>query len=184
MKAIAIWHSDIKTKQSISNSPLEGFVSFIQNSIDSPVLVKVYLSGIPEGAHGFHIHEKGMEEIEDCDDVFDCCDKLGGHFNIGEKWSPLTPGGTKHGNHTGDLCFNIHSAGGIIDAEFFDQNISLYKAHPGCVINRSLVIHEDEDDQGKGIYRDEEKNKQSLITGNAGKRIACGQICIVPESKN
>ena len=41
--------------------------------------------------------------------------------------------------------------------------------------------HADEDDLGKGGIKngeivDEEKHKESLKTGNAGKRIACGII--------
>ena len=38
------------------------------------------------------------------------------------------------------------------------------------IIGRSVVIHEDEDDLGRGNH------KFSLTTGNSGKRIACGVI--------
>ena len=38
------------------------------------------------------------------------------------------------------------------------------------IIGRSVVIHEDRDDNGKGGFPD------SLTTGHAGKRIACSVI--------
>ena len=43
------------------------------------------------------------------------------------------------------------------------------------IIGRSIVIHENPDDLGKGGYPD------SKTTGHAGKRIACG---VIGYSKN
>ena len=50
------------------------------------------------------------------------------------------------------------------------------------IIGRSVILHDKEDDLGKGGLDengnviDEKVRKESLITGNAGKRIACGVI--------
>ena len=41
------------------------------------------------------------------------------------------------------------------------------------VVGRSVMIHADEDDLGKGGH------ELSLTTGNAGARIACGEIKLV-----
>jgi Cu-Zn family superoxide dismutase len=51
---------------------------------------------------------------------------------------------------------------------FYDNIISL--RGKTNIIGRGLIIHADTDDCGKG------SNPDSLITGNAGKRIACSVI--------
>ena len=178
MKAIVIWEKDKVNNFSVSSNSLEGFVLFNQEKEDSHVEVTVYLKGNFSYAHGFHIHEKPMNKNSMESSVEECCEKLGGHFNVGDKWSLEDITGTKHGNHTGDLCFNIYPENGIVDFSFDDHKISLFKKNKACILNRSLVIHEGEDDKGEGVYPEEEdeKNIQTKITGNAGKRIACGNI--------
>ena len=123
-----------------------------------------------------HIHEKKLEDTEG--DVMDCCDKLGGHFNVGEKWSPENQSGTPHGQngHNGDLCNNIYSDGELCEKMFLDSKISLFPEDERNVVGRSIVIHENPDDLGLPDYQDQKKNIDKLITGNAGKRIACGNI--------
>jgi Cu-Zn family superoxide dismutase len=160
----------------ISTDQIEGHVSFSQQSPDQDVRVYVYIEGLPEGVHGFHVHEKPLEDTDG--DVMDCCDKLGGHFNVGEKWSPENQSGTRHGpgGHNGDLCNNIYSDGDLCEIAFSDSKISLFPEDERCIVGRSIVIHEDPDDLGLPEYEDKKKNISKLITGNAGKRIACGNI--------
>ena len=59
---------------------------------------------------------------------------------------------------------------------FKTDKISLFPGTKECVLDRTLVIHEDEDDMGMGHYEEEDKIIESYITGNAGARIACGEI--------
>ncbi len=180
MKAIVVWKRGGSGQESISqDDALDGFVLFTQTNSDKPVMINIYLDGLSDGKHGFHVHEKRMTKdmfsSEGTMEVKDCCNKLGGHFNTGEKWSEDNPLGTPHGQHNGDLCMNLHFEQGMVQSTFWDDKISLF-AGDRCIIGRSLVIHEHEDDLGQGVYDDEELETESKKTGNAGGRIACGNI--------
>lgn len=173
MKAVALWDYNKLSKYSFSLIKVKGFVLFIQ--LEKNVKVNIFIEGLPEGKHGIHIHEKGVSEVLNFNDI-DCCDKLGGHFHVGEKWSLTEPNGIKHGFHAGDLCLNINSIDGVASYTYFDDKISLKEENENCILNRSIVVHENEDDLGKGLYESEEKNIESLISGNSGKRICCAEI--------
>ena len=177
MEAIVEWGEDNK---SLSVYNIEGSVKFSQKSILDKVIVSVYLKGLPDGFHGFHVHEKKIEDFDEMN-VMDCCDKLGGHFNVGDRWSLENQSGKKHGikGHNGDLCNNIYSENGFCVHYFEDGMISLYQEDEKCIIDRSIVIHRDRDDAGLPDYLDPKKNIEKFITGNAGKRIACGNIELV-----
>lgn len=173
MKAIAFWNPDKKSKYSFSKEKLKGFVLLIQK--EDCVKVNIFVEGLPDGNHGIHIHEKSLSEIYDLEDA-NCCDQLGGHYNNEESWSLTEPNGTKHGHHSGDMCLNISSKNGLVNHTYFDKKFRLKD-----VLDRTIVIHEDEDDGGCGLYLDEEKNVQSLVTGNAGERLACAQIRLITD---
>ena len=184
-KAIVLWNREKNNNYSLSEKSLDGFVLFVQENIDSVVKISIYLEGLEDGEYGFHIHEKGINSCENKENVKDCCDSLGGHFNVGVKWSPLEPRGTKHGEHTGHLCFNIIFEDSICSFDFTDDKISLYNEKENCVLGKSLVIHQDRDDMGLVRYPEEDfkKNINRFITGNAGERIACGEILKYPSDK-
>jgi Cu-Zn family superoxide dismutase len=181
MFAIVRWGDENQESMSVDN--IIGCVNFYQKDIFSHVSVSVNIKGLPSGIHGFHVHEKRIEDFGE--DVLECCEKLGGHFNVKEKWSLENQTGTKHGinGHNGDLCNNIFSDHEkFCETYFTDSKISLYEEDEKCIIGRSIVIHEDPDDMGLPDYLDPQKNTQKFITGNAGKRIACGNILRVTKN--
>jgi len=65
---------------------------------------------------------------------------------------------------------NLKSDGKVALMDYVDPLIKLSGSY--SIIGRSVVIHADEDDLGKGGHED------SLTTGHAGARLACGVIGI------
>lgn len=180
---------DNSSYSSLNN--LHGYILFTQynknTKNNNEVIVEVNLSGLPPGKHGFHIHENkitqyDINQLKKGIIIKNLCDKLGGHFN---------PFRTHHGSyrfntdrHAGDLINNLEvDQNGIVKIKFLDPLISLNKDDPNCIIGRSIVIHEKFDDEGlpgiNALLQNKKLNKneiESLKTGNAGKRIACGNI--------
>lgn len=70
--------------------------------------------------------------------------------------------------HVGDLGNIIASPDGVALISITDNVISL--TGPYTILARSVVVHADADDFGKGVFPDSSK------TGHAGPRIACGVI--------
>nr|KAF6437172.1 copper chaperone for superoxide dismutase [Molossus molossus] len=117
-------------------------------------LIEGTIDGLEPGPHGLHVHQFG--------DLTSNCNSCGDHFN---------PDGTSHGGpqdserHRGDLG-NVHAdASGRATFRIEDEQLKVWD-----VIGRSLVIDEGEDDLGRGSH------PLSRITGNSGKRLACGII--------
>ena len=143
--------------EAIAKIKNHGHIKFEEKEGETTIIVDVY--GFKPGKHGFHIHEKGTVEKG--------CGSLCAHYN---------PFKAKHGGpqddrknrHVGDLGNIDVDKNGVCKMRFVDNLVKLSGEY--TVLNRSIVIHEDEDDLGKG------GDAESLRTGNAGKRIACGKI--------
>jgi Cu-Zn family superoxide dismutase len=146
------------------NSEIKGSIYFIENQDKNIVTVKLNLSGLPKNKElGFHIHAAG--------DLSDGCTSACAHFN---------PFNTVHGGkdskvrHVGDLGNITTDKNGNCKIEFDDNMIKL-RGYKQNIIGRSIVIHGQKDDLGKG------GDDESLKTGNAGKRIACAVIGYTKE---
>jgi len=158
-----------------NNKPgISGNIEF--NELDGgSVEVILDIKGLSPGLHGFHIHTTG--------DLRKGCNSLCSHFN---------PYNTLHGDisdnvnnrHVGDLGNILVDTNGNAKYSFNDKIIRLRGKRN--IVGRSVVIHADEDDLGRGgidldsnneyIIIDPDVYKESIKTGNAGKRIACGVI--------
>ena len=145
---------------------VEGVVTFTQSG-DGPTKVSGDLKGLAAGKHGFHIHEFG--------DTTNGCMSTGPHFN---------PAGKDHGaptdenRHAGDLGNVVATADGCV---FELEDVQNPLDGTNSIIGRACVIHELEDDLGKGDSSEiGTQGKTSKTTGNAGARLACGVIALTP----
>lgn len=133
-----------------------GTVRFEQ--IGDQISITAGLSGLPPGQHGFHVHEMG-----------DCShpefETAGDHFN---------PTGNDHGgpqsaaHHAGDLGNITAGEDGTVGYTLDTARITLREGATS-VLGRAIVVHRDTDQFD--VQPD----------GNAGPRIACGVIELVPQ---
>jgi Cu-Zn family superoxide dismutase len=146
----------IKAVAVLEHGDAKGIINFVQKP-GKATIISGTISGLTEGLHGFHIHEFG--------DLSDGCDSAGGHYN---------PHGVDHGDvdngHIGDLGNIEANSKGVAEFKIKSKTIQLQGAT--SIVGRAVVVHEDEDDLGKG------GDEESLKTGNAGNRAGCGVITL------
>ena len=135
---------------------VEGTILFKQKA-NGPTLIVGKINGLEPGEHGFHIHEFG--------DLSQGCESAGGHYD---------PDGVDHGDleqgHVGDLGNITADDSGAANIKIVAERVDLMGER--SVVGRAVVVHSDEDDLGKG------GDAESLKTGNAGDRLACGVITL------
>lgn len=141
MSAVAVFRTD----------KIEGDV--IATNYKNGIKLKAQFWKLPPGKHGFHIHKAGDLRGEGCHGL---CE----HYDIGKNTHGGEPG-SKGRRHTGDLG-NIELKNGKFEKDYIIKYITVRD-----LWGRSIIVHEDEDDLGKGPFED------SLITGHSGARIGC-----------
>jgi len=131
---------------------IQGDVVFLASN--RGVEVRATFTKLPKGLHGFHIHKAGDLRGEGCKGACEHFDMTGSDH-----------GGAPSSNgprHTGDLG-NIQ--GPRCSHRYFLKELQIEELY-----GRSVIIHEDEDDVGKGQHDD------SKTTGHSGARIGCAII--------
>ena len=143
-----------------SDSQVRGTVSFTETE-QGGLAVKVDLSGVPEGIHGFHVHEKGDCSAPDATSA-------GPHFNP-HNMPHAGPADVQR--HAGDLGNVVAPASGVVKNEFVITGISLAAGTPENILGRGVILHAKRDDL------------TSQPTGDAGGRIACGVVTLAGGAK-
>lgn len=131
---------------------IQGEVLFLAKQ--GGVEVHATFTKLPTGLHGFHIHKAGDLRGEGCKGA---CE----HFDLGHNEHGGAPG-SDGPRHTGDLG-NIR--GPRCSHRYFLKNLRV-----DDLFGRSVIVHQDEDDLGKGDHED------SKTTGHSGARIGCAII--------
>ena len=136
----------------------QGLVRFDQTPKNLVITIDINPSAkLSPGLHGFHVHESG--------DLTEGCKSLCAHYN---------PDRVQHGGlrskerHRGDLGnIKVHGDGSV------SQTITATRLDLKEIIGRSVIVHKDKDDLGRGT------NPESPKTGNSGERVLCGVIGLV-----
>jgi superoxide dismutase, Cu-Zn family len=139
--AVAVFREDIVYGDVVVNNYRDG------------IKLKAHFTKLPLGKHGFHIHKAGDLRGEGCHGL---CE----HYDIGKNRHGSSPE-DKGERHTGDLG-NIELKNGLFEKDYYIKGISVRD-----LWGRSIIVHEDEDDLGKGQFED------SAVTGHSGARIGC-----------
>jgi Cu-Zn family superoxide dismutase len=144
-----------------SSEEVKGTTLFHQ--LKGAVKVTASFSKLPPGLHGFHIHRAGDLRGEGCKGA---CD----HFSLTPSSHGGPPGSSERERHTGDL-------GNIRQGRRY--TFLLHRVSLADLYGRSVIVHADPDDLGKGGHED------SLTTGHSGARIGCAIIGrVAPCSKS
>ena len=140
--------------ESKSGSAVNGEVTFKQE--DGKVTMMANLTGLTEGEHAIHIHEKA-----DCSS--DDGKSSGGHWN--PTGQPHGKWGDEEGYHKGDIGnFNANAEGLAEVSKTTDEWCIGCDDENKNIIGKAIIVHEGVDDFS------------SQPSGAAGTRVSCGGI--------
>lgn len=154
--------ASIRGSNTKMSESIEGTISFKQVSENDYVDISVSLSGLsPNSKYGFHVHSRSVTGQD--------CSAAGPHFN---------PMNVTHGapnddikkRHFGDLGNIVADSTGQVTTTLSDPLLSMFG--PLSIGGLAIVIHENQDDLGRG------NTALSKVDGNSGSAIACGNILI------
>ena len=131
--------------------------------------IEAILRGLRPGKHGFHVHEFGNLQND--------CKAACKHYN---PYNVTHGGPDSDVHHVGDLGNVVANHDGV--AVYCQTLAYVHLNGPHSVVGRSIVVHEDADDLGRGGAFGSKMRAESLQTGNAGRRLACAVIGIAAES--
>ncbi|KAI8903190.1 superoxide dismutase [Gorgonomyces haynaldii] len=133
----------------------------IEQAQEEEAELTLKIAGLPANTkHGWHIHALPISDQN--------CTSAGAHYN------PLN---VTHGDrlaavrHVGDLGNFVTNEKGEAEIELTDKIVSLFGEF--AVYNKTLVIHNNEDDLGLT------NATTSKTVGNSGSRLSCGVIKLV-----
>ena len=138
--------------QPTQGNDVQGQVTFTRQG-DGQMRVRATVTNLPEGEHGFHIHENGDCSAPDASSA-------GGHY---------APDGSPHGRptdppgqrHTGDMGNLEAGADGRATYERTFDLLAFDGTHN--IVDRAVIIHAQPD-------------RFTQPSGDAGDRLACGVI--------
>ncbi len=137
-----------------SDSNVSGQVTFTEDN--GSVVMKAMLTGLSEGEHAIHIHEKA-----DCSSADG--KSTGGHWN--PTFQPHAKWGADGGYHKGDIGNFVADASGNATVDFATGEWCI-----GCdddtknIVGKAVIVHQGVDDY------------TSQPSGAAGARVACTGI--------
>lgn len=142
--------------EELDGSGVSGTATF--READGATAIRIALSGLTPGEHGFHVHEGTS-----CgpDSTGTPGGAAGGHFNpLVSEHGPPTAAPTNR--HAGDLGNVLANAEGIAAGTVVDSVLTL--SGPTSAIGHAVVVHAGADDLA------------SQPSGDAGARVACGVV--------